>query len=61
MANRQGVGKSTISDIWRIRHLQPRRVKSYRFSRDAKSLEGLTDVVGLNLNSPQGGHGALPQ
>src|SRR5271154_1260262 len=53
MAARQGVSKSTVSNIWQSHNLKPHRVKSFKLSRDAKFLEKLTDVVGLYLNPPQ--------
>ena len=53
MAERQGVSKSTVSNIWRSHNLKPHRVKSFKLSRDSRFLEKLTDVVGLYLNPPQ--------
>jgi len=53
MAGRQGVSKSTVSNIWRSHNLKPHRVKSFKLSRDSRFLEKLTDVVGLYLNPPQ--------
>src|SRR5881628_68175 len=53
MAKNQGVGKSTVSNIWRSHNLKPHRVKSFKLSRDPRFLEKLTDVVGLYLNPPQ--------
>jgi Homeodomain-like domain len=53
MAARQGVSKSTVSNIWRSHHLKPHRVKRFKLSRDPRFLEKLTDVVGLYLNPPQ--------
>src|SRR5437016_1240779 len=53
MAARQGVSKSTVSNIWRSHNLKPHRVKRFKLSRDPKFLEKLTDVVGLYLNPPQ--------
>jgi len=53
MAQSQGVGKSTISNIWRAHKLQPHRTKTFQLSRDSKFLEKMTDVVGLYLNPPQ--------
>jgi Thiamine pyrophosphate enzyme, N-terminal TPP binding domain len=47
MAARRGVSKSTINNIWQSHNLKPHRVKTFKLSRDAKSLEKLTDVVGL--------------
>ena len=59
MAQAQGVGKSTVSNIWRSHNLKPHRIKSFKLSRDARFLEKLTDVVGLYLNPPRSGFGAL--
>jgi transposase len=53
MAARQGVSKSTVSNIWRSHHLKPHRVKRFKLSRDPRFLEKLTDVVGLYVNPPQ--------
>src|SRR5215210_7517025 len=53
MAQAQGVGKSTVSDIWRSHNLKPHRVKNFKLSRDARFVEKLTDVVGLYLNPPE--------
>lgn len=53
MAKSQGVGKSTINNIWRAHNLKPHRVETFKLSRDPKFLEKLTDVVGLYLNPPQ--------
>jgi transposase len=52
MAQAQGVGKSTVSNIWRSHNLKPHRLKSFKLSRDPRFLEKLTDVVGLYLNPP---------
>jgi transposase len=46
MAERQGVSKSTISNIWRSHNLKPHRTKTFKLSRDPRFLEKLTDVVG---------------
>src|SRR5712692_10589265 len=53
MAKRQGMSKSTISNIWRSHNLKPHRVKTFKLSRDPKFVEKLTDVVGLYLNPPE--------
>src|SRR5271166_4802515 len=52
MAQRLGVSKSTLSNIWRSHNLKPHRVKTFKLSRDSQFLEQLTDVVGLYLNPP---------
>ena len=53
MAKSQGLGKSTVSDIWRGHNLKPHRAETFKLSRDPKFLEKLTDVVGLYLNPPE--------
>jgi hypothetical protein len=53
MAQSQGVGKSTVNNIWRARNLQPHRQETFKLSRDPEFLEKTTDVVGLYLNPPQ--------
>ncbi len=53
MAQNQGVGKSTVNNIWRAHNLQPHRTETFKLSRDPKFLEKMTDVVGLYLNPPQ--------
>jgi len=53
MAERHGVCKSTISNIWRSHNLKPHRSETFKLSRDVRFLEKLTDVVGLYLNPPQ--------
>ncbi len=53
MAERQGVSKSTVSNIWRSHNLKPHRSETFKLSRDVRFLEKLTDVVGLYLNPPQ--------
>jgi len=53
MAKSQGVGKSTINNIWQAHNLKPHRVETFKLSRDKKFLEKMTDVVGLYLNPPQ--------
>ncbi len=52
MAVNQGIGKSTVSNIWRSHNIKPHRTKTFKLSRDPKFLEKLTDVVGLYLNPP---------
>ena len=53
MAQRLGVSKSTISNVWRSHNLKPHLSKTFKLSRDPRFLEKLTDVVGLYLNPPQ--------
>jgi transposase len=53
MAERAGMSKSTISNIWRSHNIKPHRVKTFKLSRDPKFVEKLTDVIGLYLNPPE--------
>jgi transposase len=52
MAEAQGIGKSSVSRIWRSHNLKPHRSETFKLSRDPRFLEKLTDVVGLYLNPP---------
>ena len=53
MAARQGISKSTISNLWKSHNIKPHRTKTFKLSRDPRFLEKLTDVVGLYLNPPE--------
>ena len=53
LAERLGVSKSTVNNIWRSHNLKPHRGKTFKLSRDPHFLEKLTDVVGLYLNPPE--------
>ena len=55
MAQRHGVSKSMISNVWRSHNLKPHLSETFKLSRDPRFLEKLTDVVGLYLNPPQHG------
>ena len=52
MATKFGVSNATICRIWDAHGLQPRRVETFKLSRDKRFVEKLTDVVGLYLNPP---------
>ena len=45
MAEAQQVSKSTVNNIWRSRHLEPHRMKTFKLSRDTKFLEKSTGIV----------------
>lgn len=47
MAAAQGIGKSSVSRIWRSYNIKPHRAETFKLSRDPKFLEKLTDVVGF--------------
>jgi len=52
MAVAQGIGKSSVSRIWRSHNIKPHRTETFKLSRDPRFLQKLTDVVGLYLNPP---------
>jgi transposase len=52
MAASQGMGKSTVSNLWKSHNIKPHRTRTFKLSRDPRFLEKLTDVVGLYLNPP---------
>src|SRR5512135_2930930 len=60
MAARVGVSRDTVHRVWRARGLQPHRVETFKLSNDPRFEEKLVDVVGLYLNPPDKGRGALP-
>jgi transposase len=52
MARAQKVSPSTVNRVWQEYNLKLHRTSSFKLSRDIKSLEKLTDLVGLYLNPP---------
>lgn len=59
MAKAQGVSEATVRRIWKQHGLRPHRVSTFKVSRDPRFVEKLTDVVGLYLNPPPQGAGAV--
>jgi transposase len=53
MAERTGLSKSTIGEIWRKFDIKPHRVEHFKLSTDPLFIEKLYDVVGLYLNPPE--------
>jgi transposase len=53
MAQAQGLSKNTVNRLWQLHNVKPHLHRTFKLSRDPKSLEKLTDVVGLYLNPPQ--------
>lgn len=53
MAERTGLSKSTIGEIWRKFELKPHRVDHFKLSNDPLFIDKLYDVVGLYLNPPE--------
>jgi transposase len=53
MAERTGLSKSTIGEIWRRFDIKPHRVDHFKLSTDPLFIDKLYDVVGLYLNPPE--------
>jgi transposase len=53
MAERTGLSRSTIGEIWRKFDLKPHRVDHFKLSTDPLFIDKLYDVVGLYLNPPE--------
>jgi transposase len=52
MAERTGLSKTTIGEIWKKFDLKPHRVDYFKLSNDPLFIDKLYDVVGLYLNPP---------
>jgi transposase len=52
LAGKAGVSHTTVHRIWKAHDLQPHRLQTFKFSRDPRLEEKITDVVGLYLNPP---------
>lgn len=52
MAQRCGLGKSTVNRMWRAFGLQPHRTEVFKLSSDPLFIEKVRDIVGLYLNPP---------
>jgi len=59
MATTCGLSQSTVSRIWRACRLQPHRTETFKLSQDPLFIETVRDVVGLYLNPPDEGVGAV--
>jgi hypothetical protein len=56
MAKASGLGRMTISRIWRAFGLQPHGSESFKWSPDPLLIERVRDIVGLYMN-PTTAHG----
>src|SRR5688500_12537981 len=52
MAQRSGLGKSTVNRIWRAFGLQPHRTETFKLSTDPLFIEKVRDIVGLYMHPP---------
>jgi len=53
MARAHGVSHVTAQKLWAARGLKPRRVATFKLSKDPRFEEKLADIVGLYLNPPE--------
>jgi transposase len=53
MANASGLGRTTVSEIWRAFRLQPHRTETFKLSKDPLLIEKIRDIVGLYMNPPE--------
>ena len=59
MANKLGVSQSTVSRVGAPSGLQPHRVETFKLSTDPLFIDKVRDIVGLYLNPPDQGDGAV--
>ena len=52
LANKHGISKTTVAEIWRAFGLKPWRADSFKVSPDPDLVEKIRDLVGLYLNPP---------
>jgi len=52
IAQRVGISRTSVQEIWKERGLKPHRVKSFQYSKDPAFEQKLEDVVGLYMNPP---------
>lgn len=53
MADAVGVGKTTVSRVWRTHQIKPHLERTFKLSNDKHFTEKLRDVVGIYLNPPE--------
>jgi transposase len=53
LAKEVGLSAATVHRIWQKHGLQPHRVETFKFSRDAEFESKMADVVGLYLDPPE--------
>jgi hypothetical protein len=52
MAQRHGISRQTVSEIWRAFGLKPSRQDEFKISPDPDLIEKIRDLVGLYLSPP---------
>src|ERR687887_197129 len=59
MARATGMSQTAISRIWRAFGLKPHLVETWRLSSDPQFIDKVGDIVGLYLDPPEAGAGAV--
>jgi transposase-like protein/transcriptional regulator with XRE-family HTH domain len=52
MAERHGISRQTVSEIWRAFGLKPWEIDEFKISPDPQLVEKIRDIVGLYMNPP---------
>lgn len=52
MAERVGLSHMTVTRIWHAHALTPHRLQTFKFTKDPRAEEKITDVIGLYMNPP---------
>lgn len=52
MAERHGISRQTVSEIWRAFGLKPWEIDEFKVSPDPQLVEKIRDIVGLYMNPP---------
>jgi len=52
MAQRHGISRQTVSEIWRAFGLRPWEIDEFKISPDPQLVEKIRDIVGLYMNPP---------
>jgi len=52
LADKHGIGKTTVAEIWRAFGLKPWKQDSFKVSPDPDLVEKVRDLVGLYMNPP---------
>jgi transposase len=53
LAKHLGIRPNLVHRVWKVHHLKPHLVETFKLSRDPQFVEKLVDVVGLYLNPPE--------
>jgi DDE superfamily endonuclease/Homeodomain-like domain len=54
LAQHLGISKMAVQRVWKAEKLQPHRMETFKFSKDKRFVEKLTEVVGIYKDPPPG-------